>query len=236
MRFSSGDLKARLQAHSKENYLFIYSVMKGAVVGVAVFILINILHNAPAGYWVFWCKLSLWAASFAAIIMTYYATTVGTLIWVFYPAWRDIVLPFLLVVAECFLFLVLIKPDQTSSYPTDMYWQHWNLAFAVFAFVCHLMLRNIYRRVRPEDYEEEFGRLINNYRRQVNHDRWSSGLSAIFWLIVWVIWYFVLINHHPGTGNWQCLSGITVLVLMVFVTRNQEKERKIIIEAITREE
>ena len=133
MPFTASNLQERLQVHGKENYLFIYSVMKGTVVGVAVFILISVFHNASATDPVFWCKLSFWAGSFAAIIMTYYATTVGTLIWVFYPTWEDIILPFILVLAECFLFLVLAKPDSTARNASDTFWYHWHLAFALFA-------------------------------------------------------------------------------------------------------
>lgn len=233
MRFTPNDLQERLRVHGKENYLFIYSVMKGAVVGVAVFILISIIHNSSAKDLAFWCKLSFWAGSFAAIIMTYYATTVGTLIWVFFPTWEDIILPFILVLAECFLFLVLAKPDSAARNSSDTVWYHWNLAFSIFAFVCHLMLRNIYRKVHAEDYDPSLENLIAGYRKQVNNDRWSSGLSALAWALVWAVWHFWLIDNYPGSVNWQWLSGIAVLILMFFVTRNQEQERKIIIDAIT---
>ena len=94
------------------------------------------------------------------------------------------------------------------------------------------MLQNIYRKVRAEDYDPGLKQLIIGYRKQVNNDRWSSGVSAIAWALVWVVWYFWLIKYHPRSVNWQGLSGIAVLVLMFFVTKNQEQERKIIINAI----
>jgi hypothetical protein len=231
--FSIEELEARLKTHGKENYLFIYSVMKGVVVGIAVLTLINLFRTTDDGHGVFLSKLSLWAASFAAIIMTYYATTVGTLIWVFYPTWKDVILPFVLVIAESLLFLVLSKLDSAVPDPTDTFWCNWNLTFAGFALICHLMLWNIYQKVQSSSYKEELEHLINKYRGRVKSDVRSSGVSIIVWYVVWAVWHSWLKNKYPVSRNWLWLSGVAVLILMFFVIKNQAQAHDLIINAVS---
>ena len=97
------ELLSRSRNHSKDNYLFIYSVMKGATVANAAYtIAIFVTIGLPS-----LLRVPFWLVSFAGLILTYNATIVGTLIMGFIPSWRDIVLPFTLAIFEFLLFSIL---------------------------------------------------------------------------------------------------------------------------------
>ena len=103
-RLDVDDLIARLKSNPRNNYGFIYGVMKGAT-----------LANAAFTLTLFWADKSLlsvlsilfWVTSFTAMILTYTSTDVETIVANFRLSWLDTVFPFSLAVFEFMLFSVL---------------------------------------------------------------------------------------------------------------------------------
>jgi hypothetical protein len=217
------ELRTRAKTYSKENYMFIYSVMKGLAVGSAAFTLNTIIQGLANGHERFLFRLPFWVTSFAAMIMTYYAATIGALIWGFLPTLKDIILPFILGAVEFLLFSILggVSPD-------DALWHHWYLVFAIFAFVCHLILRNLYSKLKESRYSDDLPKVIEDYMKLMKGDLRDSKTSAILSVIIWAILIFWLIPNYSSWRKWHWLISLAPLGMMIFAIHKQERARLLI--------
>lgn len=222
-KLNARELTLRLKLHSKENYVFIYSVMKALTVYSAAVALHSIISGLISGESVFLLRLPYWLASFAAMILTYNATMVGLLIIAYVPNWEDSVVPFLLAVVEYLLFSVLADPK-----PESVLWQHWLLIFSLFALICHIKIRNALHKTNLDNYVGSLRTIIEDYKANVKkEDIPSSAYCAIFAFAFWVLLKFPLFQSWglSISPNWQCLLGIPALAVMIFAIRTSEKYR-----------
>ena len=218
-QLDGSDLTARLKAHARDNYLFIYSVMKGATLANAGYTLAIFFGGGTA----FLPHVPFWIASFLAMILTYNATVVGGLILGFVPTWRDSVLPFTLAVVEFLLFSLLQHQDRTLS-------GNWYIIFALFDLNCFLITWNILGKIRVEDYDTSLDRLICIYKKRIKRDRLASGINAVSWLAVWLLIHFLAPKYPRFWDAYQWLLGIAAIGVMVLAIGDQEKTRKQIFE------
>jgi hypothetical protein len=226
-KVDANELFLRVKAHSKENYIFLYSVMKALTMYSAAVALHTIVSGWANGNSTFLIRLPYWLASFAAMILTYIATMVGMLVIAYVPNWEDAVVPFTLAGVEYLLFSVL-----ADSNPNSSLWHQWPLVFAAFCFVCFIKIVNAVRKMRVANYEPDLKELITTYRTNIiKNDIPASGFGALVALIVWLSF-----NHAfripflrpliPDISeNWQSLFGIPCLVMMIFAIYTAERFR-----------
>lgn len=208
------EIKDRIGKHTSIHYLTIYTVMKGVTLANAAYTL-NIIFNAGL---VKWQLIPFWLASFTAVILTYDATMVGLLIMAWLPRWQDIIFPFILVVIEFLLFSVL-QSDLTLKY--------WPLMVAIFCANASAVLWNVVTQVRVEHYEARLSKLVQEFIRWMKRDRRNSLALAIFWLTI-----FLIMTKVDFFLKWQWVLGIIAFFQFVMVIREQEYDRKVIVERI----
>jgi len=201
LKVTRAELLGRLKGHGVLSYVTIYNFMKGIALANAAYTFALLVGFGQSHGPFEWLTLTLWLASFAAVILTYYATMVGMIVILWVPTLFDIVLPFVLVIAEFSLFSVLQSPA------TVVYWP---LVFSVFNAIVSGIVWNVHFRLRHLQIEDDVRTLVDDYRRGMKRDATLSGLNVPVML---VLFYF----------SWIWISGLVALVVLCLAIREQSR-------------
>lgn len=171
----------RFEDHGIMTYVTTYNFMKGIVLTNAAYTLTLLLGLTQAQQQVpppLMEAVVLWAASLAVIALTYYATIVGMLIILWVANVFDIILPFLLVVAEFCLFSVLQSGTGV---------QYWPYGLSTVAIIICGILCNVYSHLKYEVSDDAgLGRLLSQYSTGMRIQAASSFLMALANVAVYI--------------------------------------------------
>jgi len=208
VELSGEDILARLREHPRENYTFIFSVMKGVTLANAALAVMTVTVVKPSAV-----GLLLWATSFAAFILTYSAVTVGLAMAAFQLGWIDAVVPFSIAILEFLLFSVIQDTDVMH---------HWYLIFAMYHTGAAIMIHSIIRRTEASQYEPSLKDAVSLYESRVRGDRLAASLTAIVFTACALI-ASLGVSWWPRFG-W--VSAALGLVVMIQAIRQTEKTRR----------
>src|SRR5829696_7290686 len=103
MELNRDHLLTRVQTYGKDQYLFAYSVAKGASIANAAYVLSLLALANRQGIGSF----PLWLASFGAVLVTYITMFRATVFLNQRGTWIDAVMPLVLALIEFLLFTIL---------------------------------------------------------------------------------------------------------------------------------
>jgi hypothetical protein len=157
-KLTGEELQKRLQTTLKDTYTFIYSVMKGATVANAFFVLHSFFVKEEPFSWIL---ILFWLTSFLAVIVTFLATSVGTLIANFPLDWRDSVFPFVLATFE-FLSFSVLQQNTAINY--------WYFLFSAYMAVTAVIIYNAAIRIKTIYYHEDLHRHVADWKVSTQSD------------------------------------------------------------------
>lgn len=207
----------RAQAYGRDQYLFVYSVLKGAVLANAAYVLSVFLSSSPKNMALF----PLWLASFGALILTYNTTFRGTLFLNHRVTWLDTVFPLVLALTEFLLFSVLQTPSSLTRTPTI-----WYLVFGMHNGVACIIVWNRRRQVRFSDYSFDLHPLLIRYSSWLKRDMIGAGASSACWLTVWGALTFYLIPRFRWTAEFHPYLGMAAFAVTAMVIVSAETDRR----------
>lgn len=216
------EITSRLKAHPRENYTFIYSIMKGATLANAAWTLGIFLQGRNP----FLIPFLFWVVSFAAMLLTYNTTTVGTLLAGFRITFRDTILPFILAIFEFLLFSIL---QQETTIP------YWYLVFAGFTLSTSLIIHSIIRKLKPDEYELPVRNLIKTYADGMKRDRKHSIILFLFSSVVGLLNLF-FIPLYATWQQWYWVPSIVIGVILATGLYQQEAARRAIADFVVQQQ
>jgi hypothetical protein len=159
------------------------------------------------------------------MLLTYNATTVGTLIAGFRITFRDTILPFMLAIFEFLLFSTLQQAT------TVLYWY---LVFAGFTLSTSLIVHSIIRKLKPEEYEPPIRDLIKNYTDRMKQDRMNSTVCCLLSLVFGLLNVLVFASCAVWQ-QWYWIPAVFVLVGLLIGLYQQEMSRRAIWEFVVKQ-
>lgn len=218
-----------MKTYTKDNYLFIYSVMKGANLANAALTLAILIAGGAKPILP---RLAFWIVSFAAMVVTYNTTFRGVVTTGYRINWLDSLLPFTLAIIEFLLFSVLLPPGSFYLPPEapDTLWNHWYLIFALHGINASILVWNRARQLKYEDFDNELHELVKMFEKWLNRDIKGAGINGIVWSVVWATMIFSLLPRCPNLQVWQWLLAIPAFLTMIYVIHTAEKDREMTIE------
>jgi hypothetical protein len=178
-RLGAAEIDARVVAHGRESYSVLYSVMKGVSVGLTVLAISWLAREGGSGL----PRLPLLAASFAAVVLTYVGTTIGSNLLPARFGVPDALLPLVLSVAEGWPLLLLTSNDDTRHVA-----HVWMLSMAIYTFLIAGLLAWIRQRMQERFYETvAMDDLIVPYRRRLAVDASAAALTGLVLLACFVV-------------------------------------------------
>ena len=234
MKLELTELQNRMKTYAKDNYLFIYSVMKGANLANAALTLAILVAGGAKPLLP---RLAFWVVSFAAMVLTYNTTFRGIITTGFRLNWLDSLLPFTLAIIEFLLFSVLLPPGSfyLPSDAPDTFWNHWYLIFALHGINASILVWNRARLLKYEDFDTELHELVGKFEGWLERDIKGAAINGTVWTIVWAVMVFYVLPLFPSLQMWQWLLAIPALATMIFVIYTAEKDREVITEFLTQE-
>jgi hypothetical protein len=217
MRLTHEHLVTRVQTYGRDQYLFAYSVAKGAGIANAAYVLSLLLLAKNYSIQV----LPLWLASFGAMLVTYITMFRGTVFLNHRGTWMDTVMPLILALIEFLLFTIL----QPTSPPRDAF-TTWYLLFSIHGFVANVIIWNRDRQIEPGDFSEELHPLILHFKKCLARDWRDSGISAISWLIIWLALSFWPFPKYEWVRQNHTYLGFLAFASMILVIRIAERDRE----------
>jgi hypothetical protein len=193
----------RLRDYSRENYLLLANVIKGLVLGSATITAIGIASDVPDN----WPKLSAFACSGAAMLVSYVTWTRGVLLTNSRSNTHDAVLPLVMGGIEMSLFAIL---------NTKTGWHFWFFALAMHSFLAVLLVRNRINNTLKEDFDSKLSELrirekyIGWMKQDVAGATAGTVASVLFGAITYLLFWKSgqrVWNIYVGTnwGDWTFL-------------------------------
>jgi hypothetical protein len=222
------EIVERLHVHPLQNYALISNVAKGIALGAAGLVLLQILSNLEAN----WMRLLPWAASLAAILLSYLKLSQGILVSNNRTNVRDSLLPLLMSVVELLLFAVLAV-DKDSPYA----WLNWPAFLAAHSFLAAALLHSriglvdLQRDFTHDASEEDVSQLAGEYGSWLKSDRLETSLAAILQFVFWIVQRFWI---GPKSSVWL-VTGFA-FVCFIFAWKpilNASREYKRIDELVS---
>lgn len=210
----------RLHSLTSDHYSFIYGMMKSIALGVGAVILLPLigepLWRVP--------KLAFWAASVAAIMVSYVTTARGVVLTGFRCSWLDVVVPLGMGIVECLLFLVL-QPVTASAIATPDIWRRWPFILSIHMFCAVLVVVNRLAMAKANDFEDELVPLIRKYKRWLKEDIVGAGFCGVAFGAIDRALNGAWLTAAPPTEDWYTAAGVFAFALMAVVIIKAERER-----------
>jgi hypothetical protein len=235
--FESG-VGGQLSTH----YLLIVSIFKGVTLANAVVTFSQILgmegHGTASPKWT---ALIFWSASFAAIILTYDAILVGTIVASWLPNGPDVVLPFIIAATEFMMFSVLQPVPGSSTNAQLMHLAWWPLAFSCFAAAASGILGNVQLHLTKQicnDEGSEESSIRRQYKRALRADQINAAVIGTLALIA-----FIVLHGSSSTfgadyigrlRHWEWTVGVVAFIAMAAAIASQEHHRRSIAARVSR--
>jgi hypothetical protein len=221
-------LRERLTDQYAHHYHLIVSVFKGLPLSVGGFALLAIFATQGPGT-VKLATLTLWVASVLVIIATYEGIMVSSIMVDAPPNSVDVMIPFVLGLAEYALFAVLspLGSDPGRGVPSraaqleHLTW--WPLVFAVVAVTAGAGIANSKRRIRTtvQTTSQGVGALLQSYAAALARDQARTVLSGLGMVLVFALLHFVSVPLR----SWIGAVGALVALAMVTGIASQERIR-----------
>ena len=227
MKLDSTELQTRAKSYARDNYVFIYAVMKGASVANAALTVGVILAVQKT---IFSPRIAFWIVSFAAVLLTHVTTFRGILFAGHRVNAFDSVLPFLLAIVEFLLFLILLPPIslfQPDGTP-DTLWNNWYLILGLHALTASAIVMNRAAQVEKQDFDDELHPLVDHYRKWMRRDIRGSFICGCFWIVMWAVMIFYVLPNYEHWQQLQWLLAIPALLVILMVIRTAENDRRFI--------
>lgn len=211
LHLTSADVRERWRHESRESFLFIYNVMKGATVAAAGLVIVQAGFHHGGRY-------LYWLDSFLGLVLTYYGTSVGTLVVPLKLRILDTVLPFTLAVAEIVWFLSLGAGHSNGPPRT------WFVAYAIWAFVASATVWNVMTHEHPahaDPLDRELQDCLKSHLMQLRRDRLAAAANGVVGLLLAVLLY-------PVISSSRVVAVAVALLIAVALGRaiwEQQKER-----------
>jgi len=208
------DLLPRLTNHLALSYMTLISVMKSVILANAAYSIFLIISNGNLNM----TTATFWLASFLSMILIYQTFTTGVIIIAWIPTVKDTLLPFAVGVTEFLMFSVLTDPNMLV---------HWHLVFSLFSIAAFFTVWNVIRETNLASYDKSLYSLVNEYLSFQKTDCIMAFLSAIVWLIIWIV-----LQNFSGLQQYQWVSGAAAVAIMLIVIYRSEKDRQLIARGI----
>jgi hypothetical protein len=219
LHLTLADVRERWRHESRENFLFIYNVMKGATVAAAGLVIVQAGFHHGGRY-------LYWLDSFLGLVLTYYGTSVGTLVIPLKLRLLDTVLPFALAVAEIVWFLTL-GTGHSNGPP-----RAWFVAYAVWAFLASATIWNVITHghtAHADPLDNKLQDCLARHLRQLRRDRLASAANGLVGVLAAGLLY-------PVINSSRFVAVAVALLLAVALARGiweQQKERNRIIALVS---
>lgn len=237
-RIGSGPpvLNAQLTDQYAHHFHLIVSILKGVVLYSAATSILAI-HGSSASGVVKTLATMYWVAGLAAMITNYDGIMVGSLIITRPPNMIDVVMPFLLGVAEFAHFAVLVPlPDNPVTGPvsqsaqlTHLLW--WPMVFAVFTLIACIEITATRRSLEGEcaGMPPQFAQLIRWYRGSLVGGQRFTGLVSVLLIAA----FFFLRQASESTRQWQGILAVLVFMGTCAGLVSSEQARRRIVATLT---
>jgi hypothetical protein len=226
-------LHARLIDQYAHHYSLIISIFKGVSLFAGATAVHSIFSNG-ATLTVKLNALALWLGSFTTLLVTYDAIMVATMVTVARPNIADVILPFLLGLAEFVEFTVLTLqagPDASGARVqmqlSQIAW--WPLVFAFATATGLVNIVNHRRQLRTSVARAAPGlrEAYRWYQRNVRSDQLMTSAITALMLVAFV----VLRWGAPDLRKWQGVLGLMMCAGAAASLRNAELGRRKFTEA-----
>jgi hypothetical protein len=216
------DIRDRLKAFPRDNYLYIGSIVKGVALALAATVLLQIC----ADFWHEWKRLPPWFASIAAIMVSYTTWGRGVLVTNSRTNLWDSVFPLVMGIAEFLLFGILLL-DPAHSW----FWSNWFLFMALHtAGAVGLTHNRLLNSKVPQDFTpdkdmQDLGLAMESWIRQ---DRFGASMITVGCLIAWacVRWITVPFLGLPMALSIQAVLAIPLSAILCKVIYEANKQRQ----------
>lgn len=230
MQITRQDLESRFSALGRDQYLFLYSVMKGVSFANGAYVLSLLLQDLEEN----WLRLPLWIASICALLVTYSTAFKGNLFLGPRTNLVDIFAPLILSLAEFLLFSVLQPPSpplgaDPNSWNPDLLGTKWYFLFSIFSAAAWITIWNRWREFREEDYDADVCRITHKYKDSLLVNLRESAYSTIGFISVFVLLAFVLVPNCFAIEVYHPLFGVVVTGFMMIVLRRAEADQNRIV-------
>jgi hypothetical protein len=211
----------RVRDYPHDHYLFMGSILKGVALSVATIALLQIVQNFRSN----WTRLFPWAASIAAILVSYITWGRGILVANARGNVGDSIFPLLMGVVEFLLFAVLLNDP---NHP--IFWLNWFAILAVHALMAvGLVINRIHNSQPVGDFERDVQDLGEKMDKWLHEDRLGASLVGLGAVIAWCgVRWLALPFLGVAWATWiqagLCVVALGVLLKVIIVADQQRQE------------
>jgi hypothetical protein len=216
MEITKKIVSRRIADYTKDNYLYIYGLIKGVALATAAFVLLTFLKEPVT----ILPRLVLWLAILGTLLISLIATARGVILTGSNSNLLDTFTP---IGGGFFEFLLFAFLQPINNFP--QLWIFWYVVWGLHAFTASIMVSNRISLTKLEDYEKGLHPLIMKYINWLKQDFRGSLTSGFVSIIVWVI--VCLVGIHLGHFI-VYVTGSLIIVMSIIVTLEVEKQRKAI--------
>jgi hypothetical protein len=214
----------RLTEFTPAHYQNVFGIVKGVALGFSAFVLLPVTTGTDHP----WQRFALWIPSVMAVLVSYLTSSRGILLTSHrYNAW-DAIVPLLMGLTECILF-VLLAPAAVNLNGQQDLWLLWSFAFAFHMGLAVLMVSNRIRLFRDQDFEPCLLPLVKDCLGWISSDR----AGALFFTFLFVLAGFLLrsawFSELVDVASVQVGLAVTATAVLAGVLFRTDRQRALMV-------
>jgi hypothetical protein len=220
--YTLDELEQRMRVHLKDHYLTLVSILKGVSIAAAVVAISRLAAASGDGESL--CVAAIYVAtSFLAIVLTYEAILVGTLLLHWRPVMLDVISPFGVGLLEALLFAYIASVSWSGSASQQLTTlADWLIYFSLWALACGVNILVVWRRVGRAGFDGSLATHVRVYRKGlVRGDFVAASLTAVVAVVIWT-----LIRTGTVSAHVQIYVAPALLLSVIGGIRSQEVARR----------
>jgi hypothetical protein len=220
--YALADMEERMRVHLRDHYLTLVSILKGVSVAAAVLALGQLASSSESSPSLF-VALVYVVTSMGAIILTYEAVLVGTLLLHWRPIVLDVISPFTVGLLEALLFAHIAAISWSGRTAQDLdALSNWCGYFALWGLACIANIVVVYVQSGHAKYDGVLTARVGTYREGLcKRDMRAATVIVAVAAVLWA-----LMRAEVVSGRIQLYVAPAFLLLVVVGIASQEAARR----------
>jgi hypothetical protein len=223
------DFLTRAKELSRNNLLFIFSIIKAASIGLGVATFLNLFLDLPPK-WSWYAlgslmpKFLLWTVSYGGLLVTFDIAMFSSIFLVHIPKRTETFFTFLLIGLEGLLFAIL-KPITDHPVQKVMSVDLLNWWFAIFFFYCTAITFLIAygkKEIKVKDFKPQMKPFVQRYLKKFNLGLLFSVSGAVTSATI----FFLLSFANIRQSSLIVISSLMYIVLLFVGFEIHHKQRR----------